>query len=97
MCLGALLDFATEIEETTSQGIPYDYNSVMHFDVLQDSLDGISYTILPLFLYIHPDIIGQANSPTYYDYLHLKILYCGGKMFEIALPIHDSTATSNCN
>lgn len=77
--LGALLEFATETEEVTPQGVPYDYHSVMHFDSLQYSLDGTTPTIIPLFSHAHPDILGQADSPTHYDYLHVNILYCGGE------------------
>ena len=66
-------------EDSTSQGLPYDYESIMHFkhDTLSIS-EGIS-TILPQNDYLPSGIFGMSETGTKLDFLHINILYCGGK------------------
>ena len=75
---GAELDFVVHQQISTTQGLPYDYESVMHFEAKALSLNNFYPTITPLNVSVSPNILGSADSPTKLDYLHLNLLYCGG-------------------
>lgn len=60
-----------------SQGLPYDFESVMHYTSKASSKNGRS-TLLPKDSNIPPQLLGNAQVPTTYDYLHINLLYCGG-------------------
>ena len=62
----------------SSQGIPYDYLSIMHYSAFDKSKNG-RMTIKPVNSSVSPDVLGSAPSPTPYDYLHIKLTYCEGK------------------
>ena len=61
----------------TTQGVPYDYYSIMHYRAISSSKNGV-LTILPL-RNILSDEVGGKHLPTEYDYLHLNLRYCEGK------------------
>ena len=70
-------------EDSTSQGLPYDLESIMHFKHNKLSVsEGIS-TILPQNVYLPSSILGISESGTNLDFLHVNILYCGGKYLTI--------------
>ena len=66
------------LPEYISQGIPYDYASIMHYTASEFSKNG-QFTIVPINNSVSPDILNSAITPTPYDYLHVNLLYCGGK------------------
>ena len=63
---------------TTSQGLPYDFSSIMHFRHLAFSRDGHKSTIIPRSRTISKTFLGSSATPTDLDFLHLNLLYCGG-------------------
>ena len=62
---------------TTSQGLPYDFSSIMHFRHNAFSRDNKS-TILARSHTISETCLGRSATGTDLDFLHLNILYCGG-------------------
>lgn len=66
-------------QNVTSQRVPYDYFSTMHYEWDTGTVNG-EPTILPVNKSIAVDILGSAKIPTEYDYLHLNLLYCGGTL-----------------
>ena len=64
---------------STTQGVPYDYDSVMHYRADAFSSNG-QPTIEPL----NPDIdigrLGQREGLSENDIAHVKALYCGGQL-----------------
>ena len=60
-----------------TQGIPYDYCSVMHYQSFANSKNG-SLTMVPKSSIVPPDILGGEKIPTPNDYLHVNLLYCVG-------------------
>ena len=82
LCLhNSFIDFAGMVKEfdivdenTSTQGIPYEYSSVMHPGYFAFAKRKIS-TIVPLKIKGHM----SCNAyPTAHDLLHLKIMYCAG-------------------
>ena len=65
---------------TTSQGVPYDYASIMHFTKKQFSSNG-NPTLVPKAT--KQTRLGGANCPTFLDYFHVILLYCEGKENQI--------------
>ena len=62
----------------SSQGVPYEYSSLMHYKADAYSSNG-HYTILPL-TNVPITVLGESDLPTKFDYLHINLLYCkGGK------------------
>ena len=61
----------------TVQGIPYDYDSIMHYKATAFSFNGLP-TILPLNQSVSLDRLGQRQNFSPLDLQHLDILYCGG-------------------
>ena len=72
------------IPQAISQGIPYDYASIMHYSASGISKNG-QFTIVPIIDTVSPDGLSTAITPTPFDYLHVNLLYCGGKVLHIAL------------
>lgn len=60
----------------TSQGVPYDYHSIMHYCQNKYSANGMP-TIIPL----QEGATLDENSPSASDFLHINLLYCGGNVF----------------
>ena len=72
--------FAIE-SASTSQGLPYEFESVMHFRHYEYSRN-FRATILPgFFEYISPLQLGSSTVGTELDFLHIRLLYCGGRWF----------------
>ena len=63
--------------KTTSQGLPYDFSSIMHFHHDAFSRDHKS-TVVPRNRTIPKTFLGSSATGTDLDFLHLNILYCGG-------------------
>ena len=67
-------------ENSTSQGLPYDFESVMHFrHNAFASSSGIS-TVLPKNTSLPYSRLGISTNGTSLDFLHINIAYCGGKL-----------------
>ena len=65
------------LDELITQGVPYDYYSIMHYEYFAASKNNLP-TMLPLNPNIRPKDLGSASLPTEYDYLHINLLYCQG-------------------
>ena len=63
---------------STSQGLPYDFRSIMHFRHNAFSRDRDESTLIPLNGTIPKAILGSSDTATDLDFLHLNLLYCGG-------------------
>ena len=61
---------------TTTQGVQYDYLSIMHFTNMQFSSNGNSTLELKAIKQIP---LGGDKCPTSLDYFHIILLYCDGK------------------
>ena len=61
----------------TTQGVPYDYHSIMHYSCFFGSKNSWP-TLLPL-VSMDTKEVGVAELPSEYDYLHINLLYCGGE------------------
>ena len=70
--------FETE-SRSSSQGLPYDFSSIMHFRHNAFSRDYNESTVVPRNRTISKAILGCSAKATDLDFLHLNILYCGGK------------------
>ena len=62
----------------TTQGVPYDIRSIMHYSSTAFSRNG-NPTILPIDSGISASTLGQRQSLTSLDLLHVRTLYCGGE------------------
>ena len=62
-------------ENVSTQGVPYDYHSIMHFSSRAFAKSTFVKTIEPLNF---RDAFGKASYPTFLDTLHLNFLYCEG-------------------
>ena len=65
------------MNKTTHQGLPYDVRSIMHYPPFLHSSNGRP-NFIPLRPFTEP--IGTALIPSYYDYLHINLLYCQGTL-----------------
>ena len=63
---------------STSQGLPYDFKSIMHFRHKAFSHDQYASTVVPRNHTISRTILGRSATATDLDFLHLNFLYCGG-------------------
>ena len=63
----------------SSQHVPYDYSSVMHFrhDAFSPEMRDKS-TVLPRNEAIPKIKLGSSYTGTNLDFLHINLLYCGG-------------------
>ena len=64
---------------STSQGLPYDFSSIMHFQHTAFSSNPNLSTVIPHNHTIPKIILGSSATATDLDFLHLNLLYCGGK------------------
>lgn len=71
-------DIAAANTILSSQGLPYNYESYMHFKPRMYSVNG-QPTIVPVNDSIPLEALGSALVPNSIDYLHLNLFYCGGK------------------
>ena len=79
-----------------TQGIPYDYASIMHYSASELSKNG-QFTIVPILDTVPPDTLGSSITPTPFDYLHVNLLYCGGKRAAHKhLQLHMNTFAYSC-
>lgn len=62
---------------STNQGVPYDFDSVMHYGSNAFSKNG-KQTITPIDKNIASSRLGQRNGFSHNDILHVKALYCPG-------------------
>lgn len=67
-------------QNQTSQGLSYDYMSVMHFCCSMFARCRRHPTLIPKRSFQLPCFcMGEAKLPSDLDYLHVNLLYCGGK------------------
>ena len=71
---GLVREFDILDDNTSTQGMPFDYQSVMHIGFLA-SAKRRTRTIVPLKISGH---ISITTYPTALDMFHLKIMYCAG-------------------
>ena len=64
---------------STTQGIPYDYDSIMHYEAFAFSRDISQPTIEPVNRSISLNRLGQRRGFSELDLHHVNVLYCGGK------------------
>lgn len=65
-------------KETTTQSLPYDYDSVMHYDAFAFSSNDHP-TITPVDESVVLDRLGQRERLSETDVEHIKELYCSSK------------------
>lgn len=61
----------------TTQGVPYDLRSIMHYGAFAFSRNGRP-TIEPVDSSVSQNSLGQRNGFTQLDIQHVNTLYCGG-------------------
>ena len=69
-------EFGILKENVSTQGLKYDYQSVMHFNSRVFGMQTFS-TIVCLK---YPGCLGHPSHPTFHDFLHLKLTYCQGRL-----------------
>lgn len=71
-----------KLNSLSTQGIPYEYGSIMHYTTREYSLSG-ARTIVPLNANVDLGVtqLGLMNGlyPTDYDFFHINLLYGEGK------------------
>ena len=80
-CFASFVGFEEtfQIEKrSTSQGLPYDFGSIMHFLHNAFSRDQLQSTVVPHSRDIGKTVLGGSATATDLNFLHLKLLYCGG-------------------
>ena len=70
-----------------SQQLPYQYDSIMHFTAYQHSLND-QPTIEPLNMDIPSEFLGSRNEASFWDYLHINLLYCDGNVHHIYMCVY---------
>ena len=68
----------TSTSFVTTQGVAYDYGSVMHYGAYDFSRNG-QPTIVPQDSNIPLSGLGQRKGFSPSDITHVNVLYCGGK------------------
>ena len=69
-----------EVEFTsTTQGLPYDFSSIVHFQHYLFAYPHQS-TLEPLCLRIPKEELGSSVTGTEFDFLHINLLYCQGNV-----------------
>ena len=66
-------------EDSTAQGLPYDFETTMHFPHNTLSISEQLSTIIPQSAHLPASYLGTSQTGTNLDFLHVNILYCGGK------------------
>ena len=64
------------ITNAVTQGLPYDFHSIMQFKHNAGSKNGQS-TMIPVNDSIPKEMLGQSNDPSQQDYLDVMLTYCG--------------------
>ena len=79
-CIGREDKFLIE-PEATSQGLPYDYESIMHHRYNAFSFKNYFTTMQPRrrATRLSAMMLGESVSGTNLDFLHVVLLYCGGR------------------
>ena len=80
-CCYTLVGFGEKFSiqnKSTSQGLPYDFSSIMHFRHDAYSRAQFESTVVPHNRTIRKTILGSSDTATDLDFLHLNLLYCGG-------------------
>ena len=67
-----------KLKDISTQNVPYDYHSIMHFISKLHPVTG-EPTIVSLMAGLNASDLGSALLPTEYDYLHINLLYCEGE------------------
>lgn len=62
-----------------TQGMPYDFMSVMHYAETGFSVNGRPTIVPRRSAAIPPGVMGTSQCPSKYDYDHINLLYCNGK------------------
>ena len=62
--------------DTVTQGLPYDYGSIMQFKHNAFSKNNLS-TMIPVNDSTPKEMLGQATEPSQQDYLDIMLTYCG--------------------
>ena len=75
---GAERNFKTVQQHSSTQGLPYDYTSSMHFSHDQFARNTSASVISAFDPGIYPESLGHGDFPTPLDYLHIIFLYCNG-------------------
>lgn len=70
--------FSIQQQNSTTQNLPYDYYSVMHFKRNQFSTHERRTTVKPTHEEINANDLGLSGFPSVTDYLHVRFLYCEG-------------------
>ena len=83
---GLVGEFDILDENTSTQGVAYDYRSVMHPDFHEFGQDW-KETIVPLKL---NGSIYDAKHPSTLDILHINIMYCEGNKYIQYSPVYHS-------
>lgn len=82
---------------SSTQGLPYDYASIMHYHAyVFSSPSHPSLIIVPVNISIQSMVLGSSPVPTEYDYLHINFKYCGGKNHCILLHAWASACMHVC-
>lgn len=66
----------------TTQGVPYDISSIMHYSSRAFSTNG-NPTIVPVDSTIQLNQLGQRERLSNLDLQHVRTLYCGGGKYVI--------------
>ncbi len=73
---------------STTQGVPYDYDSLMHYGAYAFTRNG-GPTIEPLNSGVSLDALGQRSGFSTYDLEHVNVLYCSeGKIVYAPGPLY---------
>ncbi len=67
----------------TTQGVPYDYDSIMHYRSNAFSRNG-NPTILPTDTRVSASRLGQTSGLSFRDLQHIASLYCPPREFHTA-------------
>ena len=68
---------------SSTQELPYDYRSIMHFSSTEYSFKYPRQTLAPLNRTVAQ--LGGSSYPTRLDYLHINLLYCEGTCIYLPL------------
>ena len=80
--LGTFGNFIIQ-DNSTTQSLPYDFESVMHFPYNLFSYKESAPTIVPKSQDIPLISLGKSNTGTDLDFLHVNLLYCGGTCVQL--------------
>lgn len=73
---------------TASQRMPYDFDSIMHYDAFAFSINA-QPTISPVDDFVELNRLGQRVRLSATDVVHIKDLYCSeGKWFHAPFTVH---------